>query len=274
VGLRADKPFFLYLCSSAFIAADEPAFVAKWVAAVRTAPDPRVREAGILVRPHPDNLLPWSGFDPSVADFVVWPIGGADPVDVASKNDYFDSMYHSVAAVGINTSAQIEAGIIGRPVYSIRAPEYAATQEGTLHFHYLLSEGGGLLRVADTLEQHVQALAAAVRDTDADAARTRSFVRAFVRPHGLDVPATPRMGQAVDALGRMPRRTPESLPLTLYAVRAALYPVALALSADRILKRRARKRAKQHARPPAQKDGRRALRWRRWLPGTTGGSSR
>ena len=47
-GLRADRPFFLYLCSSQFIAPDESEFVAEWVAAVRSAPDPRVRDAGIL----------------------------------------------------------------------------------------------------------------------------------------------------------------------------------------------------------------------------------
>ena len=47
---------------------------------------------------------------------VVWPKGGASPVDFASRNDFYDSMYHSAGAVGINTSAQIECGIVGRPV--------------------------------------------------------------------------------------------------------------------------------------------------------------
>ena len=133
VGLPADKPFFLYLCSSQFIAPDESEFIDKWVRAVRQAPDPRVRQASILIRPHPENLQPWQRFDFSeLHDVVLWPRGGANPVDQGSKNDYFDSMYHSVAAVGINTSAQIESGIVGRPVFSVRVPEYAGTQEGTL----------------------------------------------------------------------------------------------------------------------------------------------
>ena len=86
----------------------------------------------------------------------MWPRGGANPVDQASKNDYFDSMYHSAAAVGINTSAQIESGIVGRPVFSVRVAEYAGTQEGTLHFHYLLNENGGLLHMAGSLDEHVR----------------------------------------------------------------------------------------------------------------------
>ncbi len=139
VGLPADKPFLLYLCSSQFIAPDESEFIDKWVRAVRSAPDPRVRQLGILIRPHPENVQPWQRFDFSeLKDVVLWPRGGANPVDQGSKNDYFDSMYHAAAAVGINTSAQIESGIVGRPVFSVRVPEYAGTQEGTLHFHYLL----------------------------------------------------------------------------------------------------------------------------------------
>ena len=49
VGLAPDKPFLLYLCSSQFIAPDEAVFIEKWVHAVRSAPDPRVRQLGILI---------------------------------------------------------------------------------------------------------------------------------------------------------------------------------------------------------------------------------
>ena len=65
VGLSPDKPFLLYLCSSQFIAPDEAVFIEKWVRAVRSAPDPRVRQLGILIRPHPENAQPWQRFDES-----------------------------------------------------------------------------------------------------------------------------------------------------------------------------------------------------------------
>jgi hypothetical protein len=99
----------------------------------------------------------------------VWPRAGANPVDAASKSDYFDSIFHAAAAIGINTTAQIEAGIIGRPVYSIRAPQFSGTQEGSLHFQYLLKESGGLVRLDQDLDAHTRALADAL-----DANQTRN----------------------------------------------------------------------------------------------------
>ena len=246
VGLAADKPFFLYLCSSQFIAPDESDFIEKWIHAVRSAPDPRVREAGLLIRPHPENLQPWQRFDFSeLRNVALWPRGGANPVDTNSKNDYFDSMYHSAAAVGINTSAQIEAGIVGRPVFSVRVPEYAGTQEGTLHFHYLLNENGGLLHMADSLEEHARQLVAAVDRTEDDARQLRNFVQAFVRPAGLDVPATPVLADAIEDLARMPKPAPARVSPGSYLLRAALYPVAVAMKLVRYFTRLTRKRERQ-----------------------------
>jgi hypothetical protein len=203
VGLPADRPYFLYLCSSTFIAREEAAFVRQWIEAIRTSPDRRVRDAGVLVRPHPRGVeAQWAAFDAAgLQDTAVWPRGDTNPVDAETKQDYFDSLYHAAAAVGINTTAQIEAAIVGRPVYSLRVPEYAPTQEGTLHFHYLLNEGGGLLRMADSLDEHVGMLSTALEHGNAESARLREFVRAFVRPSGIETPATPQLADAIEALG-------------------------------------------------------------------------
>jgi hypothetical protein len=227
IGLPATKPFFLYLCSSQFIAPREDDFIRTWIRAVRSASDPHVRDAGILVRLHP-RTQPRHAVHFAFPEFehvAVWPQGGANPVNESSKNDYFDSLYHAAAAVGINTSAQIEAGVVGRPVFSIRVPAYAATQEGTLHFHYLLRESGGLLNIADTLDEHTRQLAGALNG-GVDRDRLQTFVRGFVRPDGLDQPATPRLADAIEALAALPKPAPRSLPVGLYPVRLALYPFA------------------------------------------------
>jgi len=228
VGLRADRPILLYLCSSRFIAGDEPSFVERWIAAVRASPDAQVREAGLLVRPHPDNLPPWQTFDSSRhAELAVWPRDGGEPVDRASRDEYFDSMYHAAAAVGINTSAQIEAGIVGLPVHTIRAPEFAGTQDGTLHFRHLLPEHGGLLHVADGLARHVEQIARSL-DRGREAGRVPEFVRSFVRPHGDDVAATERLAAAIVQLGSLPRPAPVRAGVTRLAARAGLYALGVA----------------------------------------------
>jgi hypothetical protein len=235
IGLPPNRPFFLYLCSSKFIAPREAEFIAKWVRAVRAADDAGVRDAAVLVRPHPRGDM--RGLDGrelrGLPNVVVWPPEGANPVDTNSRNDYFDSLYHSVAAVGINTSAQIEAGIVGRPVFSIRAAEYATTQEGTLHFHYLVNEHGGLLHMADTFDEHTRALAASLHRTAQDEAKLREFVKGFVRPQGLEVAATPLLASAIEDLGRIPARSPRRASVPMKLLRAVLYPVAARMKTDR-----------------------------------------
>jgi hypothetical protein len=240
VGFSAERPFVLYLCSSKFIAPREAEFVVRWVRALRSSSDARVREAAVLVRPHPRGDM--RGLDGAelraLAEVVVWPAAGANPVDTDSRNDFFDSLHHSVAAVGINTSAQIEAGIVGRPVYSVRAREYVTTQEGTLHFHYLLNENGGLLHMADTLEEHARAITSAFDRSAADENRLREFVKGFVRPRGLDVAATPLLADAIEYLGRAPSRQPRRHSVAARLLRIALYPIAARMKTERPVVRR------------------------------------
>ena len=79
VGLRADRPFVLYLCSSLFRGtASEAAFVEQWVEAVRSSADPRLKDIGILIRPHPARLDEWKNVDLSgYRNLTFW---GAHPV--------------------------------------------------------------------------------------------------------------------------------------------------------------------------------------------------
>jgi hypothetical protein len=246
VGLDPSRPILLYLCSSPFIAPDEVNFIEQWIGAIRSAPDSRVRTAGILIRPHPENRQPWHRFAAKgYADVAVWPRGGASPVDAESKNDFFDSMYHAAGAVGINTSAQIECGIVGRPVFSIRTPEYQRTQEGTLHFRHLTSEGGGLLRLADDFVTHVRQLAAALDDPEGTRQQVAGFVKAFTRPNGLDLEATPQIVDAIEQLAAAPAPRPHGPPLYVYPLRAILFPVGVLMTTFRRAGRVSRKRQRQ-----------------------------
>ena len=60
-GLDPSRPFFLYLCSSHFVAPDEVGFIQRWAEALRS--DPVLRDYGILVRPHPANEDAWQEGD-------------------------------------------------------------------------------------------------------------------------------------------------------------------------------------------------------------------
>jgi len=220
VGLQSDRPFVLYVCSAPFLGSPpEAPFVLEWIRYLREHADPMLASAPILVRPHPSRLREWEGVDLAAFGDVV--LRGSQPIDPVSRADYFDALFHSAAVVGLNTSAFIEAGIVGRPVLAILAPAFAESQMGTVHFRYLLEAGGGLLEVAKDLERHATQLLACLASPQAGV--VRPFVRAFVRPHGLDVPATPLFVAAVEAMRGAPVDAPRSAssrPLARWVLRA------------------------------------------------------
>jgi hypothetical protein len=195
-GLPDDEPFLLYVCSALFRGSpSEAAFVREWVRAIRESADPALRRMNILVRPHPQRLEEWRG-EP-LGDAVLW---GSNPVTEDGRGDYFDSLYHSAAVIGLNTSALVEAAIVDRPVYSILLPQFRDNQEGTFHFHHLLTVGDGFLHTSRTLDEHVAQLGDLVRRGPSRA--NRPFVERFIRPFGVGAPATPRFVAAVERLGQ------------------------------------------------------------------------
>jgi hypothetical protein len=220
IGLPADRPILLYVCSAPFSgSAPEAPFVVDWIRRIRSSPSSRLRTTPILVRPHPSRRPEWEGVDVSMLrDVVVW---AGDPGGDAAA-DYFDSLFHSAIVAGLNTSAFIEAGILGRPVFTILLPEWYESQLGTVHFKYLFEAGGGLLTGAKSFDEHLRQLDAALA---APSTQVRPFVRAFVRPLGLDVAATPVFVEAVERMRGLlvsPVREPRLHDLAMWILRKGL----------------------------------------------------
>jgi hypothetical protein len=179
--------------------------------------------AGVLIRPHPQNAEQWRHADLSeYGPAVVWPPAGATPSDAESRADYFNSIVHSAAVIGINTTAEIESAIVGRSVLTILAPEFQETQEGTLHFEHLRRANGGLVRVGRTFSEHIEQLNEALRNPEVDNARCRRFVETFVRPYGIDAPSTPRVVEALERLAQQGRTPAERSPWWAPIMRAPL----------------------------------------------------
>jgi len=222
VGLPADRPFVLFVGSTASISAPdaELTFVRRWIEALRSHPS--LADISILVRPHPFNSRHWSDADvgdlPNVAVYPHW----SNPVNESDRQDYFDSLYHSEAVVGINTTAMIEAAIVGRTVHSVLAEEFKDTQGGTLHFRYLLSESGGFLRVAGNLVEHAAQVAETLAKPEIGRESCARFVRTFVRPHGIDVQTTPILVDALEHLATT-KRARVRMPVHLYPLSAVLW---------------------------------------------------
>ena len=157
---------------------------------------------------------------------AVWPPAGTMHIDEQAHSDFFDSIHHSGAVVGINTSALIESAILGRRVFTLLDPQFKHAQEGTLHFQYLLRANGGPLTVAESFDGHFDQLSAALADGGQTGEIERRFVARFIRPHGLERPALPRLVDALEEQISAPAPLPAPADADAARRAAALRPLA------------------------------------------------
>lgn len=203
LGLRPDRPIVLYVCSAilkrhmpreiATTISPELAYFSRWITEIRGCDDPRIREANVVIRPHPKRGDHWDHVDLSKwgGRIVVHPERGHLPNDQSSKETFFDSLFHADAVMGLNTSAMIEAAIVGRPVMTVLDDDFRGAQEDMQHFQYLLQVGGGLLVRTRSWQQHIDQLRDLLDRPEEARAQARRFVQSFVRPLGIDSSAAP-----------------------------------------------------------------------------------
>ncbi len=182
---RRERKTVLYLGSSTNISTHEPDIFAAWLAAVRSADDPILRDVDVVVRPYPGGGA-WKQWEPEPGQAGVavqrgrrWERGG-----LASMLAGAD------AVVALNTSGELEAAIADVPVVTFRAGSNAPGQEGSIHFEYLLQRNGGFVVDSRDLDEHVANLSR-VLNGDHDREGRRAFVERFVRPLGIELPVSP-----------------------------------------------------------------------------------
>ena len=127
--------------------------------------------------------------------------------------------------IGLNTSAFIEAAIVGRPVHTIVVPEFAERQEGTVHFHYLKSVGGGVFRLA-RISTNIAQLATSLREPIPENLHAGFVALSSAPSVSTGLPRT--FSEAILDLGRSPTAAPGRAPLWAPALQLLLRPLALA----------------------------------------------
>jgi len=180
-GFDQAAPVLVYVCSVlSRPAPPEAPFILAWIRALRGSGIPTLRQAGILIRPHPERLVEWDHV--SFADLGPVALRGRNPIDPDAKGEYFNTLHFATAVVGIVTSAFVEAAVVGCPSLAIEQPEFREHQDGAPHYHYLRDPVTGLLLTATDLEAHVIQLATVVEGNPEALRRTAAFVDRFVRP--------------------------------------------------------------------------------------------
>jgi hypothetical protein len=186
--------------SSVFIArsTQEVPFVRRWLEEMRKSEDPVLRDAAVLVRPHPFNADAWITADFSdLGPVAIWPRMRYTPAAEDARTSLFDSLSFCDAVVGINTSAMIEASILGKAVLSLLTPEFAGTRKGRCTSVICCRRTCGFLRVANAIDVHLSQLAALLRDPELTRRETEQFVTRFIRPHGITTPCTPILSDTI-----------------------------------------------------------------------------
>ena len=140
-----------------------------------------------------------------------WCVWGSNPVDADSRADYFDSMYHAAAVVGLNTSALVEAAIVDRPVFTILCPSFATTRKARSTSTTCSTSATAFSTSSRSLDEHVAQLAGLLSGGSGPR-RTVAFVEHFIRPRGAAVAATPVFVEAVETIAREPSPRPQLPP--------------------------------------------------------------
>lgn len=190
-GIDFNRPYVVYLCSSRGMIEEEKRYVADLAAEMRA--NPATREATLLVRPHPLNILDWS--DVESDQIRVWPPRGEFTDNLETRRNFFHTLYYSAATVGVNTSAMLEAAVADKPCITVIDPRYQSAQSGMGHFRHLLD--GGFLQVTNSYGDATTRLGEIFAGNDPLAAGRRAFVKRFIRPQGLERPAAEVMADAI-----------------------------------------------------------------------------
>lgn len=182
IGIDPYKPYLVYIGSTNRIAPDEIWLIKEISNCIKDHFEPRIRELGLLVRPHPTVARKYTKLHDDA--FVVWPKHWALPETKESQRDFYNTIYHSMLTIGINTSGMIDAIIINKPCITILTERYRATQEQTTHFKHLLK--ANVLEVTRSVEEAIEAIIRILDGQDNLRQQRLDFVKSFVRPRGLN----------------------------------------------------------------------------------------
>lgn len=187
-GLHNKDPIVLYVGSSITATAgrSEVWLVEKLRQKLDQSSDPALQRIQIVVRPHPANSEDYHKFEGQRGIAVV-PRLGDYPDIPGARQLFYDTLKHSVCAVGINTSGMIDAVLVGTPVIALMPAIYKNSQAVMEHFQYFLKSGAA--EDAKTIEECLGYIQRILKGEDRSREGRLAFIRQYIRPRGVETPA-------------------------------------------------------------------------------------
>ena len=137
-----------------------------------------------MVRPHPSHYALYHSLPPNIK---VIPKEGRMPDDKKELQLFYDTVYHSLATVGVNTSGMTNAIVAGKKCITVLCPEFNKTQQETRHFKNLLESGA--LEIARSIDDFPILIENTLRGQDPFVLKREAFVKNFIRPRGYFIKA-------------------------------------------------------------------------------------
>lgn len=194
--LRVEDPIISYFGGSSIATwGDESRLVYELRKVLDGSGDERLRKTQIIVRPHPRYYQKYEKID--LRDVHIIPQGkfGWNPKEFPQI--FYDTMYHSLAIVGVNTSAMLDALVIDRPVISILTDYYTHSQADTYHFPELINSGAIYIKNLDEIENTL----IDIFDGRNGLQRERKqFVSSHLKPRGLEISAGEVIADEIERL--------------------------------------------------------------------------
>jgi hypothetical protein len=190
-GIDRNKKYILYVGSTFLVnneykkAGNEEAIILEIAEILQK--DTKTNDINILVRPHPFNSsIAKTLLDSKMPNVFVYPVNGELPDTDEKRGLFYNSIYHSIAVVGVNTTAFLEASALDKPCITILTERFRETQM-LPHFRHLAD--ADFLETANGASELAVIIGQIIDGVDTRAKQRREFVRNFLRPAGLDVPA-------------------------------------------------------------------------------------
>lgn len=183
-GIEAEKKYILYVGSTFLVKSNFKKALNEDAPALEIAEalqqHPHTGDVNVLVRPHPSNAgIVKNLHQQQRHNVFVYPAHGEFPDTEEKRRMFYNSIYHSIAVVGINTTAFLEASALDKPCITIVTKEFGETQQ-LPHFHHLadgdfLETANGAFEVAEIVEK-------IVAGADTRSVQRHAFVENFLKP--------------------------------------------------------------------------------------------
>lgn len=180
VGLNPKMQLITYLGSSANIALDETWVIRELITQIRKNNDRFIKSLQIIIRPHPANAKIYKKIN-QIPGIKIFPKDGTLPASQEDLQVFFDTLYYSVATIGINNSAMIDSVINNKPTIAIILAAYKKTQTEAKHFQDL--KNSKALELAYSLDDVTNLILQIKSGIDKKETFRKKFTQDFIRPY-------------------------------------------------------------------------------------------